>query len=236
MKISHANIGVSSLRIADTPIAIIDFETTGLDPGYDRVVEVSVVRIDPGEKPRLVFDTLVNPLRSMAATEVHGIKKADVAKAPCFQDIAGELLAATQGCVIAAYNVYFDMRFLNFELANVGVYHEPPHFCLMYMRNMLGIGPCCRLAEACRLDGIDFSGSHVAANDALASGLLFANYLAEIKRQGVLTYGDLARLKKYKFTKSFSSMPFPDPAKLGLNRFSGVVSRAGFKPSNVPFG
>lgn len=64
--------GISSLRIADTPVAVIDFETTGLTPGYDRVVEVSIVRIDPGSKPRVVFDTLVNPARPMAATEIHG--------------------------------------------------------------------------------------------------------------------------------------------------------------------
>ena len=53
--------GIHDLPVAQTPIAVFDFETTGLNPGYDRVVEVSVIRIDPGRPPRLVLDTLVNP-------------------------------------------------------------------------------------------------------------------------------------------------------------------------------
>jgi DNA polymerase III epsilon subunit-like protein len=77
--------GISPFRIDDTPIAIIDFETTGLIAGADRVVEVSVVRVDPGEEPRLVLDTLINPQRHVSATEIHGITDADVADAPYFQ-------------------------------------------------------------------------------------------------------------------------------------------------------
>ncbi|MCX7030142.1 MAG: exonuclease domain-containing protein, partial [Spirochaetes bacterium] len=61
--------GVMSQLILETPIAIIDFETTGLAPGPDRVVEVSVVRADPGKEPVLILDSLVNPDRPMAATE-----------------------------------------------------------------------------------------------------------------------------------------------------------------------
>ena len=50
--------GALDSRIDETPIAIIDFETTCLTPRYDRVLEISVVRKDPGQAPRLVFDTL----------------------------------------------------------------------------------------------------------------------------------------------------------------------------------
>lgn len=52
---------IKDFRIAETPVAIIDFETTGLTAGFDRVVEVSVVRVDPGDLSRVAFDTLVNP-------------------------------------------------------------------------------------------------------------------------------------------------------------------------------
>ncbi|MCA9037827.1 MAG: 3'-5' exonuclease [Planctomycetaceae bacterium] len=226
--------GIATRQIEDTPVAVIDFETTGLTPGYDRVVEASVVRIDPGEKPRLVFDTLVNPSRPMAATEIHGISDADVANAPRFHDIAGEMLAATKDCVIAAYNVYFDIKFLAFELSNAGVRHDPPHFCLMYLRSMLGLGSRCKLEVACRQHGVDYSASHVAAHDALAAGQLFCNYLPEIRQQNVRTYDELAALKTYKFNNSFDHEPFPDPTAFGLQRFDAVVSRAGFRVSIDP--
>ncbi|MEK6531001.1 MAG: 3'-5' exonuclease [Deltaproteobacteria bacterium] len=99
----NPNDGIATKKIAEMPVAVIDFETTGLTAGYDRIVEVAVARIDPGERPRLIFDTLVNPLRPMAATEIHGITDKDVADAPRFKDIAGELLAAIKDCVLAAY-------------------------------------------------------------------------------------------------------------------------------------
>ncbi len=201
--------GISGFALDETPIAIIDFETTGLSAGIDRVVEVSVVRLDPGKTPRLVFDTLVNPMRQMAATEIHGITDQDVANAPQFADIVEDLLGALSGCVVAAYNVYFDMRFLNYELTNVGVFHEPPHFCLMYLRTMLGLGATCKLREACRFHGVDLEKSHVAAADALASGFLLAKYLETARERGIRTFGDLARLKQYKFVRSFANDPFP---------------------------
>ncbi len=120
--------GVHHQAIKDTPITVLDFETTGLNAGYDRVVEVSVVRIDPGSSPRLVFDTLINPDRRMAATEIHGITDGQVADAPRFKDVARELLLALSDSVIAAHNVYFDLRFLQFELGRLGLFRECPAY------------------------------------------------------------------------------------------------------------
>lgn len=81
--------GVSERVIVETPLAIVDVETTGLKPDPDRVIEIAVVRIDPGEAPRLVLDTLVNPGRDIAATDIHGIADEDVVDAPIFSEIAG---------------------------------------------------------------------------------------------------------------------------------------------------
>ncbi len=75
--------GIAQRLINETPVSVIDLETTGLTPGYDRIVEVSVVRIEPGEAPRLIFDSLVNPGRPVAAIEIHGIGDRDVAAALC---------------------------------------------------------------------------------------------------------------------------------------------------------
>src|SRR5205823_1336116 len=146
--------GIVERQLCGGPVAIIDFETTGLTPGADRVIEVAVARVDAHGDVRLVFDTLINPMRRVSATEIHGITDADVADAPRFADIAGELVGALSDCVVAAYNVYFDINFLNAELFGVGVDHEPPHFCLMYLRPMLGLGARCRLDVACQSHGI----------------------------------------------------------------------------------
>ena len=219
--------GIASQPIHETPVAIIDFETTGLTAGADRVIEVSVVRVDPGQKPCLVLDTLVNPHRHVAATEIHGITDADLENAPYFHEIAGELLGVLEGCVLAAYNVYFDIKFLNFEMANAGIEHEPPHFCLMYMRPLLGLGSRCKLQEACRHHGINYDATHIAAQDALASGQLLKCYLDELHRQQIRTYNDLTRLRNYRFLKSFVNDPFPSPSAFDLSGCDHLWSRVG---------
>lgn len=219
--------GINERVILDTPMAILDFETTGLVAGVDRVVEISVLQVDPGKPPRFALDTLVNPMRPMAATEIHGITDADVANAPRFSDIAGELIGALSNRVLAAYNVYFDMKFLSFELQNMGIDHESPHFCLMYMRPMLGLGPRCRLEEACRLHGIDHSISHYAGHDVEASGKLLSCYLEVINGRGIRTFGDLAGLKRYKFVESFEQDPFPSPSHFRLVSCDRLCSRLG---------
>ena len=94
--------GIADQHIFETPISVLDFETTGLSPGADRVIEVSVMRMDPGAKPQFVLDTLVNPRRSVAATEIHGITDADVADAPTFEEIAPKLIDVLSGSVLAA--------------------------------------------------------------------------------------------------------------------------------------
>lgn len=223
--------GIRDRRIHDTPIAIIDFETTGLTPGCDRVIEISVVRLDPGEEPRLVLDTLVNPQRPVAATEIHGITDSDVASAPRFQDIAGDLVAVLSDCPVAAYNVYFDIKFLTFELEQVGVHHEPPHFCLMYMRPMLGLGSRCKLDEACRSLDIDYQATHIAADDALASGRLMKRYLGFLADRKVSTFGELGKLKNYKFVNSFRNDPLPAPSAFSLRPSKQLCSRIAPAPA-----
>lgn len=148
-------------------------------------------------------------------------------KAPRFHEIAGEFLAAAQGCVIAVYNVYYDLPFLDFELANAGVTHKPPHFCLMNLRTMLGLGPRCKLEEACQCLGVDYPNSHVASSDALAAGQLYCHYLNYHRAQDISTFTDRANRKTYKFSDSFACAPFTASSEPGSRRFDRVFTRAG---------
>lgn len=219
-------IGVGSRLIRESPIAVVDLETTGLNPGADRIVEVSVVRVDPDQPPQLVFDTLVHPMRRVAATEIHGITDDDVANAPQFREIAGELIGAMSDCVVAAYNVYFDIKFLAFELNNAGVNLVPPHLCLMYIRPMLGLGPRCRLEEACYSHNICYEVPHVAAYDAQASARLLEHYLQIMKERGISTFSELAQLRYYKFVESFDNDPLPSASALNLGCCEQLCSRS----------
>jgi DNA polymerase-3 subunit epsilon len=145
----------------------------------------------------------------------HGITDADVVDAPRFQDIAGDLLEAIAGCVVAAYNVYFDMRFLQFEFSLHGVRETPPHICLMYLRPLLGLGKRCRLVEACH--GVRLDENHLAGADVIASGQLLAHYLDILREQRVTTFADLADCGTYKFLASLGNDPFAPAASFRLS-------------------
>jgi len=218
-----------NLPIDETPVAVIDFETTGLCPGTDRVVEVAVVRIEPGQEPSLVLDTLVNPRRSMACTEIHGITDDDVKDAPEFSDIAEEFVASIAGCAVAAYNVYFDLGFLNYELSRARLGRDCPYLCLMYMRPMLNLGKRCSLADACAEYGIVGGNLHHAAGDALPGAELYRVYQGVCRERGFHTFGELSTLHNYKFCRSWELDPLPQHAvgKRGLK-----VARA--QPAQAP--
>jgi DNA polymerase-3 subunit epsilon len=220
------NKGVLNKSIPETPIAIFDLETTGLNAGTDRVVEISVVRIDPGKESKLLLDSLVNPNRKMAATEIHGITEEDVKDAPKFEDVAGELLRSIYDCVLASYNIYFDISFLQYELGRVGFRQLPPHLCLMYMRPMLSLGNRCCLEKACEGFGFKHLNAHQSAADVLSSAKLWPIYLREIEHRGLRIFADLTRLKPYKFLESLARDPFVPPAAEKLPHAARLKSRS----------
>jgi len=224
--------GIINHKINETPIAVIDFETTGLTAGFDRVIEISVFKKEPSKRPYLAFDTLVNPKRPVSATEIHGITDEDVKNAPTFDDIAGNFVDALSNCVVAAYNIYFDIKFLEYELQQTGVSYLPPYFCLMYMRPMLNLGQRCNLETACYEHGINFNcqTAHIAASDAEASAKLMEYYLNVLSDRKISTFGQLSHLKSYKFLNSFAYPPLPRAESFNLKKSEKLLSRANYQP------
>jgi DNA polymerase-3 subunit epsilon len=90
-------------------LAVIDVETTGLNPyRHDRVVEVAAVLVVPGQGVSAELATLVNPERDIGPTSIHGITASDIINAPRFADIVGHLTDVLRGAVaLVGYNVRF---------------------------------------------------------------------------------------------------------------------------------
>lgn len=200
-------MSVVDRSIAETPVAVLDFETTGLSPKTGaRVIEIGVVRVEPGRDPAIALDTLVDPDGPVYATRIHGITDEDVLGAPLFGDLAGALGGALKDAVVAAFNASFDIRFLDSEFQRFPRGRSawvPPHVCLMYLRPLLGAGHRCSLAEACAASGLP-TPAHRAADDALAAAYLWLAYRDMAAARGIRTFGDL-RAGGYKFADSLSS-------------------------------
>lgn len=224
--------GIGSLAIAETPLVVVDLETTGLHPNGDSIIEIGAVRIDPGREPTVVLDTLIDPGRRVSGTEIHGITDADVRGAPSFNDVAPVLLDALDGAVFAAYNVYFDVKFLQSELVASGRSEFPPHLCLMYMRPLLELGSRCSLNDACTSAGIGVMGAHVAANDALMAAGLWSQYRTRMKDLGITRFSDLASRKNYKFFNSFNTDPLRHRSRARVTPKSRRLEAEAPRPGN----
>lgn len=87
------------------PLASIDLETTGVNPGTDRIVEIAIVKILP-DGTRSIKRKLLNPEMPIPKTssDVHGITNEMVKDAPTFKQVAQELKQVLDGCDIAGYN------------------------------------------------------------------------------------------------------------------------------------
>jgi DNA polymerase-3 subunit epsilon len=220
--------GIIDHPIQAVPISVVDIETTGLYAGGDRVVEISIVRIEPGHEPKLILDTLVNPHRRVSATEIHGITDDDVKDAPAFEEIAGDIASSLKGSVLAAYNVYFDLRFLEDEFGRVGFRKMPPNLCLMYMRPLLGLGNKCCLTDACRACGVQHDDAHRAASDAMASAHLWSHFKDAMNEMHIVLFRDLSKLRTYKFLESLRHPLLDDRST------SSLPSSGHFKPRSHP--
>jgi len=107
----------------ERPIAFIDVETTGTRPNQDRIVELSILRIQPDGNEEYKSHR-INPQVPIPeeATAVHGITDADVAKEPTFRQYAKSIRDFMDGCDIAGFNVIgFDLPCLEAEFARAEV-------------------------------------------------------------------------------------------------------------------
>lgn len=98
----------------------IDTETTGLNPGKDKIVELGAVLAKAG-KVQARKSWLVNPGIPIPseAIEVHGIRNIDVQDAPSLPHIAEAFLSLVKDAdVLVGYNWPFDASFLEAELGD----------------------------------------------------------------------------------------------------------------------
>ena len=105
------------------PIAFIDLETTGINPGTDRIVEIAIIKILT-DGTRSVKRKLLNPEMPIprGASDVHGITDEMVKDAPTFKEVAHELKQMLDGCDIAGYNSNrFDIPMLVEEILRAEV-------------------------------------------------------------------------------------------------------------------
>lgn len=104
-------------------LIVLDLETTGLWVEKDKIIEIALVRLCPdGRQESLVCR--INPGIPIppVVSELTGITDADVAAAPLFRDVAGEVLAFIGDADLSGFNIErFDLPLLAREFFEAGI-------------------------------------------------------------------------------------------------------------------
>jgi DNA polymerase-3 subunit epsilon len=151
----------------------LDTETTGLDPNSGhRIVEIGCVEMIDHIATGNSFHCYLNPERDMPpeAENVHGLSSSFLADKPLFRNVAGDLLDFLADSRLVIHNAAFDMKFLNWELKQVGIPEIPMARTLdtVQMARKKFPGQPANLDALCRRFNIDLSArtKHGALLDA----------------------------------------------------------------------
>ncbi len=104
--------------------AVIDFETTGLSPSTDRILQMAAVVIDANGRVLDSFETIVTPEQpseyTHGAEHVHGISEDDVRNGMPLGLAMRRLRKISQNSIFTAHNARFDLGFLHAESTRIG--------------------------------------------------------------------------------------------------------------------
>ena len=160
----------------DQEYVVVDVETTGGAPQWNRVTEIGAVRMR-GDRIIEEWSSLINPGRRIPKNIVAltGITDEMVKGSPTFRDIADEFREFLGEAVFAAHRAQFDYGFIREEFRRIEEDFHLPKFCTVVgaRRYFPGL-PSYGLANLCREFDISLDSHHRALCDARATAQILA--------------------------------------------------------------
>ena len=199
---------------------VLDTETTGFDPSDGhRIVEIGCVELINHVATGATYHQYINPERDMPAEAeaVHGLSAERLSGEPVFAEIAEAFVDFIGDAKLVIHNAAFDMRFLNAELAGIGlpILAQDRAIDTVEIARRRFPGSAANLDALCRRFGIDTSAR------TLHGALLDAELLAEVYlellggRQPGLLLADAAAANSDAGTKV--DRPYREPRPHGAN-------------------
>ncbi len=159
-----------------------DFETTGLDPQNERIIEIAAIRFVQGE-PKDRFVKLVNPGRPISKfiTDITGITNAMVAEAPTENEIVNDFIKFLGNDPLVAHNTQFDISFLKELNKRFNVNWAVPDLydTLQLARTFIYDQPTFNLGSVSEYFNLSAEGSHRAEKDTENCGAIFISLIKE---------------------------------------------------------
>ncbi len=117
---------------------IVDVETTGGSPFFNRVIEIGLLRVEKGEVVE-EYQTLINPEMPLPEyiTKITGLTDEDLIDAPVFAQVADEVLSKFEDTIFVAHNSQFDYGFLQEEFRRLGYGFTMSQLCTVRLSRAL---------------------------------------------------------------------------------------------------
>ena len=193
-RLSPEDIDGLFTALATKTFVAFDFETTGLSPEKDRVVEIGAVKfrmVEGADGWNLMvegeYETLVHPQQVIPpeASAIHGISDLDVSQAPYFKSAAAGFLGFVEATVLVAHNAPFDMGFLLAETRRAGLPEplNPAYDTRILAKSAVPGLPSYSLHNLALSFGIPQTEAHRGADDARVCMELFGKCINLLARK-----------------------------------------------------
>jgi DNA polymerase-3 subunit epsilon len=185
--------------------AVVDLETTGLDPRRDEIVSFASVPIEGG---RVIVGgartAIVRPARmpDAASIRIHGLRPVDLAEAPQLPQVLDLILESLIGRVLVAHVAWVESGFLAAALKPTGLRLAEPMLDTAAIAGHVlwpeGSAPAHPpgLSRAARTVGLPVHRPHTAEGDALTAAQLFLALATRLDRSEPQTIGSLVRASR----------------------------------------
>ena len=185
------------------PIAVIDFETTGMSPGHTcRATEIAAVIVEDG---RIVarYQNLMNSGAYVPPfiESLTGISNAMLRKAPPAAEVMAEVAEFVGRTPLVAHNASFDQKFWDAELGLIQRQRVQDFACSMLLaRRLLPQAPNHKLGTLNSWAQLPHTGqAHRAMADAEMAANLMLFMAAQLRERHAIrdiSHGLLCRLQK----------------------------------------
>jgi len=171
----------------DVAFTVVDFETTGLDPSTDRILQVAALVVDADGAVVDSFDTIVKPQNpdefENSAAHVNGISDEQVLSGMPLKEALERVWSMSRGRWFTAHNARFDIGFLHAESARVGIEDTLETWIdTLALARSIDTEHTRRhsLSALCEHYGIERERAHEALSDARATAELLVHLTREI--------------------------------------------------------
>ena len=167
--------------------AVVDLETSGLDARRHRVLQIGMVTVDRSGEIQDEWETFVKlkwPLGRVGPTDVHGITRSMLRRAPRLDDVLDEFSRRLGDSLFVAHNARFDGEFLarasGRRTAHTVLANSLEHrLCTLRMSRRLDPDRRLshRLGDVCERYGVMLDRPHEALADARATASILPHLL-----------------------------------------------------------